>query len=231
MTPNCMYRYLSRLVYFSVTILSSLCSAQAFTDSSIPSNNIIMVYGDSLSSAYEIPLEQGWVHLVDQKVQAKFPDWKLINLSISGQTTGGAAPRLSKHLEQHRPKYLIIELGGNDGLRGVPLSRIRKNLEKMIATAMQLNTRVILFGMNLPANYGPVYTKEFHGIYQSLARAHDLAWVPSFLEPIADRNDLFQDDGIHPTAAAQPILAEHVWPVIKRAIMSQHSSSDQSTFQ
>ena len=175
----------------------------------------ILVLGDSLSAAHGFDLAQGWVQGLRERLASHDEDREVINASISGETTRGGLARLPELLARHRPAIVILELGGNDGLRGTPLAAMRANLGRLVELAQAANAQVLLLGMRLPPNYGPVYTKKFHNVYADLARDYELAWLPFFLAGVATRPAWMQTDGIHPTAAAQPHLLENVWPVLK----------------
>lgn len=175
----------------------------------------ILVLGDSLSAGYGLKVEQGWVSLLQRRLDAQGYEYRLVNASVSGETTGGGLARLPRALERHRPVVVVIALGGNDGLRGLPVSELRGNLESMIRQSRAAGARVVLAGMRIPTNYGPQYTEKFFAVYGELARAERVALVPFFLEGIALRDDLFQDDGIHPNVEAQPILLANLWPVLE----------------
>ena len=172
----------------------------------------ILVVGDSLSAGYGIRLEQGWVALLQSRLEAEGYGHRVVNASASGETTGGAAARLPRAIEQHRPKIVVIELGGNDGLRGLPVADIRRNFERMIRLSQQAGARVLLIGMRIPPNYGQTYTQAFARLYDDLAAQYRVALVPFFLDGIALDDAMFQDDGLHPNAAAQPRLLSAVWP-------------------
>ena len=171
--------------------------------------------GDSLSAAYGLRPEQGWVALTDARVKAKHPGWQLVNASISGETTAGGASRIAGELARHKPAVVVIELGANDGLRGLPLAQTRANLERMVLASKKAGARVLLIGMRLPPNFGPQYTKGFELNYVELAKAHDAALLPFLLEPIAGDINNFQPDNLHPVATAQPALRDHVWPALE----------------
>jgi len=175
----------------------------------------ILVLGDSLSAAYGIPREQGWVSLLQQRLAARGLEVELLNASISGETTYGALTRLPEILRRFKADLLITELGGNDGLRGLNLGQTRRNLEAIIAQSRQAGARVILLGMMLPPNFGPAYGEKFHQIYLDLAERHQLPLVPFFLQGVAQRREWMQSDGIHPNAAGQTRLLENVWPLIE----------------
>lgn len=168
----------------------------------------ILVYGDSISAAYGIEYEQGWVSLLSRRVA---PQHQVINASVSGETTGGGLTRLQKTLELHQPDILILELGGNDGLRGYPISKIRTNLATMIEQARDSSARVLLIGMVLPPNYGRRYTSAFEDLFRDLALQYELPFVPVLLQGVTTDRSLIQRDGIHPTPEAQPKMLEDIW--------------------
>lgn len=176
---------------------------------------VILVLGDSLSAAYGIRLEQGWVALLQKRLESEGYGHRVVNASSSGETTGGALARLPRALATHRPSVVVIELGGNDGLRGLPLAEVRANFENLIRLSRDASAKVLLVGMRIPPNYGPAYTKAFHELYGDLAKRHRLPLVPFFLDGIALDDSLMQDDGFHPNAAAQPKLLDQVWPRLK----------------
>jgi acyl-CoA thioesterase-1 len=173
---------------------------------------VILVVGDSLSAAYGIRVEQGWVSLLQRRLTAAGYGHRVVNASSSGETTGGALARLPRALERHHPAVVVLELGGNDGLRGLPIADVRSNFEAMIALSRDAGARILLVGMRIPPNYGPDYTGAFHSLYGELAAAHQLPLVPFFLDGIALEDSLMLEDGLHPNAAAQPKLLEAVWP-------------------
>lgn len=174
----------------------------------------LLVYGDSISAAYGMNEEQGWVSLLADRLAIDHPHYKVINASESGETTGGGVTRLPKTLEIHQPDILVLELGGNDGLRGYPISKIRENLQIMILQAKASGARLLLIGMVLPPNYGRRYTLAFEEIFSSLAQEHSVPLVPFLLDGISTGKELVQRDGIHPTVEAQPKLLEDVWPFL-----------------
>jgi acyl-CoA thioesterase I len=174
----------------------------------------LLVMGDSLSAAYGLKVEQGWVSLLARKLEQEGRPWQVINASISGETTAGGASRIANELKRHKPRLVIIELGANDGLRGLPLDISEANLGKMIQAAKTTGARVLLVGMHIPPNYGPDYTQAFHGMYADLAERHDVALLPFLMQPIAADRGNYLDDNLHPTAAAQPELLAHVWTVL-----------------
>ena len=176
---------------------------------------VILVLGDSLSAGYGVPVDQGWVARLQQRLDAEGYGYTVVNASVSGETTVGALERLPRALARHKPALVIIELGGNDGLRGLPVTELRANLEALVSGSREAGARVLLAAVRMPPNYGPQYTEKFYAVYEGVARDLRVPWVPFFLEGIALREDLFQDDGIHPDLEAQPILLDNVWPVLK----------------
>lgn len=183
----------------------------------------ILLLGDSLSAAYGIPQERSWPALLEKHLQQQAVPSELINASISGETTAGGLRRLPALLQDHQPTWVWIELGANDGLRGLPLDQMRSNLRAMIDSATQASARVLLFEMRLPTNYGPRYTQAFSAVYSQLAAQTPATVLPFFLAPIAADMDYFLDDGIHPNEAAQPILLDQIlegWPGAETALGS-----------
>jgi acyl-CoA thioesterase-1 len=176
---------------------------------------VILVLGDSLSAGYGVPVDQGWVARLQQRLDAEGYGYTVVNASVSGETTVGALERLPRALARHKPALVIIELGGNDGLRGLPVTELRANLEALVSGSREAGARVLLAAVRMPPNYGPQYTEKFYAVYEGVAKDLRVPWVPFFLEGIALREDLFQDDGIHPDLEAQPILLDNVWPVLK----------------
>ncbi len=175
----------------------------------------ILVFGDSLSAGYGLDANAGWVSLLERRLQTQGIDARVVNASVSGETTAGGLARLPAALEREHPAIVLIELGGNDGLRGQPLTAMRANLEKMVELAAAAHARPLLFEMRLPANYGPDYTRDFQQSFATVARSEKVTMVPFFLAAIATAPDRwFQDDGIHPNAAAQPQMLDAVWPTL-----------------
>lgn len=171
----------------------------------------ILVYGDSLSAAYDIPREQGWVALLQQRLQAqKFPH-RVVNASVSGETTSGGLSRFSHVLQQHQPDIVLIALGANDGLRGLPVSEMRRNLSSLIQASLNNHAQVLLIGIRIPPNYGPHYTREFRAVYTELAGQYKLPLLPFLLDGVAGNATLTLDDGLHPNAQAQPRILDNVW--------------------
>lgn len=176
---------------------------------------VIVVLGDSLSSAYGFDVASGWVQLLQGRLDDDRMEYRVVNASISGDTTSGGVTRLPAELKEHTPDIVVVELGGNDGLRGLPLEVTRENLERIVAESQIAGARVLLVGMRLPPNYGPAYTKAFHAIYQDLADKYNVARVPFLLDGVGGIDEMMQSDGIHPRAEAQPKMLDNVWPHLK----------------
>ncbi|KEQ12386.1 hypothetical protein GZ77_17770 [Endozoicomonas montiporae] len=200
----------------SVIVLFALVAQAAFA--SPVSQKTILVYGDSLSAAYGLEIQQGWVSLLQEKLDQTKSDWKVVNLSISGETTAGGLSRLPAALKEHRPELMLLQLGANDGMRGTPLTSVSNNLEQMIQQAQTEDVDVLLFEMMIPPNYGPVYTRKFTRIFHDLGKEYTVSVVPFFLDGVAGHPKLNQPDGIHPVAKAQPMIFNNVWPHIKTAM-------------
>ena len=181
----------------------------------------ILVLGDSISAAYGIQREEGWVALLDKRLSEEQLSWQVVNASVSGETTSGGLARLPAALEVHDPEVVVIELGGNDGLRGYPIARVQANLQALVDLAKGQGRRVLLIGMQIPPNYGPRYTSAFARMYHEVAEAGDVELVPFFLQGVALQPHLMQDDGIHPTAAAQGTLLDNVWPTLAALLRSR----------
>ena len=175
----------------------------------------LLVYGDSLSASYGIEQEQGWVNLLKSKLRSEKLPIDVVNGSVSGETTTGGLARLPAMLDSYQPELLILELGGNDGLRGLPLDLMRENLASMIDLAKASGAEVILTGIQIPPNYGPRYTAPFFEIYSALAKQKLLPLVPFLIDGIPQQPELMQNDGIHPRAEAQSMILDNVWPILK----------------
>lgn len=174
-----------------------------------------LVVGDSISAAFGLDTTQGWVALLQKRLDQQGKRIQVVNASISGDSSAGGLARLPALLAEHRPALVMIELGGNDGLRGTPLAQLQQNLANMIATSKSSGAQVLLLGMRLPPNYGKRYTEGFAGVYEQLAATHQVPLLPFFLEGVGGVPGLMQADGIHPTAAAQPRLLDNIWPLLK----------------
>jgi len=173
---------------------------------------VVLVVGDSLSAAYGIDQDAGWVALLQRRLEKDYPGYRVVNASISGDTTRGGLGRIDTALNTHAPAVVVIELGGNDGLRGLPLKEMRNNLGAMISKSLAAQARVLLVGMRIPPNYGPLYTRDFETVFTALTKQFEVARVPFLLDGVALDPELIQGDGIHPRAEAQPRLLENVWP-------------------
>jgi acyl-CoA thioesterase I len=177
---------------------------------------VILVFGDSISAGYGLArVEQGWVELLKTRLSTQGYGYQVVNASVSGETTAGGLARLPRALELHHPNIVILELGGNDGLRALPTSQMRANLKQMIELATAAGAKVLLLGMRMPPNYGQQYTDQFAMVFSDLARDKKLPLVPFLLTDIALSPSLLQGDDIHPNAAGQPVLLENVWPLLK----------------
>lgn len=177
--------------------------------------NTILVIGDSLSAAYGMSKEQGWVSLLQQRLEENHYPYDVINASVSGDTTSNGLAQLPDALEKYHPAITIIALGGNDGLRGLPLTVIEKNLGKMTALAKGAGSKILLLGVRLPPNYGPAYITAFQQVYVNVADEYGVSVVPVMLKNMDEKRDLFQSDGIHPKPEAQPIILDNIWPALK----------------
>jgi len=185
----------------------------------LANQNTLLIVGDSLSAAYGVPSDRAWAHLLQERLNNNgLSQWNVVNASISGETTDGGARRLPGLLADNSPDIVVIELGGNDGLRGFPPNVIESNLAQMITQVQDAGARAILVGMQIPPNYGQRYTQMFADIFPKLSDRYNTALVPFFLQGVYDQEGMMQDDGIHPSAEAQPKLLENVWPVLKPAL-------------
>ena len=176
---------------------------------------VLLVYGDSLASAYGIRKEQGWVNLLQQRLQERGYPHQVVNASISGETTSGGLSRIEDALKRQRPHLVILELGGNDGLRGLPVADLRRNLAAIIKACQDVNAKVLLVGMRIPPNYGSRYTADFLQSYPLLAAEFKLPLLEFLLDGVAGRREFLLDDGLHPNAAAQPRLLDNVWKALQ----------------
>jgi acyl-CoA thioesterase I len=181
----------------------------------VAADRTILVFGDSLSAAYGIRPEQGWVALLTQRLQAQGYGYQIVNASVSGETTEGGLERLPRALQLHHPDVVVLELGANDALRGLPLGVTRANLGKMIELVQPTGARLLLVGLRIPPNYGPRYTEEFAGMFPALAKQYHLPLVPFLLQDVALNPARMQEDGMHPNAAGEPPVLDTVWPYLK----------------
>ena len=199
-----------RILFFVIYLLSFPVHAQEKT---------ILVLGDSLSAAYGIPVEDGWVSLLEQRIVRQDLEYKVVNASISGETTLGVKTRLDKLLNEYSPELVIIELGANDGLRGFALSEIEQNLSDIVNAVKQINVAVLLVPMQLPPNYGAAYNQRFMSIYKSVSEKQDINLSPFILKDIAQHPDLMQADGLHPVKEAQVMMLDNLWPSLEPLII------------
>ncbi|MGI8560454.1 MAG: arylesterase [Luteimonas sp.] len=196
-----------------VLLLAGLAQAQPAprAQAAAPGTRTILVMGDSLSAAYGLRADQGWVALADERIAREHPGWRVVNASISGDTSAGGASRIISEVLRHRPAVVVIALGANDALRGLPLRELHRNLGYMIGASQFIGAEVLLVGMRMPPNLGAAYTQGFERTYRTLAALFDVELLPFLLEPIASDRNAFQADNLHPVAGAQPALRDHVW--------------------
>ena len=192
----------------------ALVLALALASPALAAAPVILVLGDSLSAEYGLPRDTGWVKLLERKLAEERREYRVVNASISGETTAGGRTRLPALLAQHKPAIVIIELGANDGLRGLSLSTLRANLEAMIVAAQQAGARVLLLGVRVPPNYGREYAERFHAVFATVAKERKTALVPFLLEGFGEDLGYFQADRIHPNERAQPRMLANVWPAL-----------------
>lgn len=183
----------------------------------------LLIFGDSLSAAYGLAADQGWVHLLAERAGHAGLDWRVVNASVSGETTAGGLRRLPGDLKRHQPDIVVIALGANDALRGQPIAGIRANLEQMIRLARQARAVPVLVGIMIPPNYGIEYATEFRNVFPMLATRLQVPLVPFLLDGVADKRDLFQADQLHPTAAAQPRILDNVWKSLEPLLRKRAS--------
>ena len=200
------------VVLFFAAALALAATQPARADSVAPA---LLVVGDSISAAYGLTPGAGWVDLLAARLAAQRFPYRIVNASITGDTTAGGRARLPALLAQHRPSVVVIELGGNDGLRGGNLASTRDNLATMVAAVQGAGAKALIVGMRLPPNYGAAYVREFEALFVDVAKAHKAPLVPFFFEGFGERNEMFQRDRVHPTAVAQPLLLDNVWPVLR----------------
>lgn len=193
-----------------MAFLAILCVPAAFG-----SGGTIVVVGDSLSSGYGMAADQSWVTLLQGRLKAEGYEHEIVNASIAGDTSAGGMARLPRLIERHRPVVVVLELGGNDGLRGLPVAALRDNLARMVELAKDSGAKVLIAGIRLPPNYGPAYTESLAAVYPELAARYEVALVPFLLEGVALDRSRMQGDGIHPNAAGQPFIADNVWHALQ----------------
>jgi acyl-CoA thioesterase-1 len=187
----------------------------------------LLVMGDSLSAGYNVELAATWVGLLERRLVQQGYGYRVVNASVSGETTGGARARLPRTLALHRPAVVILELGGNDGLRALPLQQVRGNLDWMMTQIAAAGARTLLLGIRIPLNYGPEYAEQFHAMYAALAQKHQAGLVDFFMERVALEPTLMQNDGIHPNTAAQPVLLDTLWPALQPLLKKSKGSTPQ----
>lgn len=202
-----------------LVVLIVTLSAPAINASEPPT---VLIMGDSLSAAYGIEHEQGWVTLLEERLDDQAT---VVNASISGETTSGGLQRFSAILEKQQPDIVLLELGGNDGLRGLAPNQMRSNLASMIEQSQEVDAQVLLLGIDIPPNYGQAYRDAFTGVYYSLAEEYDVPLLPFLLEGVALNEQLMQEDGIHPTAEAQPMILDNVWPELEPLLGGGYQAS------
>jgi acyl-CoA thioesterase I len=191
-----------------------LLAALSFAPAAAMAARTVMVFGDSLSSAHNLSADKGWVHLIEERIAGLRLAWRVVNASATGETTAGGLRRLAEDLKRHNPSVVVIELGGNDALRGQPVAEMRSNLEKMVRLVRAARAQPVLVGIMIPPNYGIDYAAQFRDMYPQIAARDKLPLVPFLLEGV-DEPELFQNDQIHPGAAAQARIADNVWAVLE----------------
>lgn len=211
----------SKLLQYKLWLQKLLCvsllgfSFVACISHANAANPKILVYGDSLSAAYGVAKSQGWVAFLQKKLADQHFKYDVINASISGETTSGGLTRLATTLAKTKPNIIILELGANDGLRGLPVKEMSANLNTMITQSKKANAKILLIGMKIPPNYGPKYADSFSNTYPQLSQQHQVSLVPFMLENIAAKPKLIQDDGLHPNVLGQPIMLDNIWPKLQ----------------
>ena len=181
----------------------------------------IVIFGDSLSAGYGIEVDQSWAALLQSRLKEQGYEHQVVNAGISGETTEGGATRIDVALQDFSPDLIILELGGNDGLRGFPAARIKANLEKIVSRAKATGATVVLLGIRIPSNYGPRYSAEFEGVFRQISADLDVEWIEFFMQGVSLNDELLQEDRIHPNVAAQPILLYNAWPIIRATLDAQ----------
>lgn len=208
------------LRFLVVAVLACAASVARVEAGAAGAAPTILVLGDSLSAAYGIPATQGWVALLQERLRSRGYPQRVVNASVSGETTAGGLARLPGLLDRHRPQMVLVELGGNDGLRGLPLTKLEENLRRMATLSSDAGAVPVLFEMRIPSNYGPVYSKGFQAAFSRVAEALDAPLVPFLLNDIALDPDAFLDDGIHPNVDSQRKMLEAAWPTLEAVLPS-----------
>ena len=212
-----------RLLFLAALTVAAAGLAHAAAPQTTPT---ILVLGDSLSAAYGIAREDGWVALLQGRLRERGLGYRVVNAGISGDTTAGGLTRLPELLARHQPAILIVELGANDGLRGLKLDLIRDNLTRMITLGREAGSQVLLIGIRLPPNYGAAYDRAFQAVFQAVAAAQEVPLVPFLLDGVAQDRALMQADGVHPAAAAQPRILDNVWPTLESLLSAARLPGD-----
>lgn len=181
----------------------------------------VLIFGDSLSAGFGLDIDQSWVALLQKRLEETGYEHRVVNASISGETTEGGAARIDSAIDTFAPELIILELGGNDGLRGFPPARIKGNLEQIALHARDSGAQVVLLGIRIPTNYGTRYTQSFEAVYAEVAESLGIRWIEFFMEGVALNDELLQEDRIHPNAAAQPLLLDNAWPIIRATLDGQ----------
>ncbi len=214
-------RFLFQIISVIVMVLVALPASARSTNpaTQTPATQTIVVFGDSLSAGYGIEQNQGWVALLQARLSQQKLPYHVVNTSISGETTSGGLARFAEALNTHKPSIVILELGANDGLRGLPVNEMQANLSQMIVQAKTAKAKLLLIGMKIPPNYGQKYSRDFSTSYAVLAKQHKIKLVPFLLDGVAGKPSLIQDDGLHPLAAAQPKLLDNVWKTLQKMLI------------
>ena len=181
----------------------------------------VLIFGDSLSAGYGLDVDQSWTALLQSRLEAEGYEHRVVNASITGETTEGGATRIASALARFEPSLVVIELGGNDGLRGFPPGRIRHNLEAIVDTSLDAGAAVVLLGIRIPLNYGARYTEAFESVFREVAEGKQIPWIDFFMQGVAQNEELMQADGIHPNAKAQPLLLDNAWPIIRDSLKTE----------
>jgi acyl-CoA thioesterase-1 len=205
-----------RIIFFLLILLMSAGAKSAEPPT-------VLIFGDSLSAGYGIDVDQSWGALLQSRLIDQGYEHRVINASISGETTEGGATRIESALADFSPDLIILELGGNDGLRGFPAARMQANLEKIVTRAKASGAEVVLLGIRIPTNYGPRYSTEFENVFRQVSKDFGVQWIEFFMDGIAFDDNLLQDDRIHPNALAQPILLDNAWPVISSTLSNNNT--------
>lgn len=211
-------RHCSALALAGPALLATAAQAQGTPAAAAPAQPVILVVGDSLSAEYGLPRGSGWVALLERRLASRKPAMRVVNASISGETTSGGRTRLPELLAKHAPGILVVELGGNDALRGLPLGGTEANLREMVRAAKAAGARPLLLGMRMPPNYGRAYGEQFEAVYRRVAEAEKVPLVPFFLEAFGENEAFFQPDRIHPAEKAQPLMLDAVWPTLAKML-------------